>query len=81
MPADLVVAVASGKGGTGKTTVATSLAFAAARRQWQVQYIDCDAEEPNGLLFLVPDSYREEPVTAQVPRIDQSKCTGCGKCG
>ena len=49
------VAIASGKGGTGKTTVATNLAWVAARQEKSVVYLDCDVEEPNGQIFLKPD--------------------------
>ena len=49
------IAIASGKGGTGKTTIATNLAFSIARMGRTVQYLDCDVEEPNGHIFLKPD--------------------------
>ena len=74
------IAVASGKGGTGKTTVATNLAAVAARQGTSVCYLDCDVEEPNGHLFLRP-SLRDCAVAAvPVPVIDESLCTGCGEC-
>jgi MinD superfamily P-loop ATPase len=75
------IAVASGKGGTGKTTVATNLAATASRRGKRVVYLDCDVEEPNGALFLKPRIERTEPVAVRVPAVDKSKCTGCGLCG
>jgi len=75
----MFVAVASGKGGTGKTTLATSLALALAGEQ-MVQFLDCDVEEPNGHLFLKPVWVRQEPVTVTVPRVDPVKCTLCGRC-
>ncbi|NLX60329.1 MAG: P-loop NTPase [Phycisphaerae bacterium] len=75
------IAVASGKGGTGKTTVATNLAMTASRRGKRVVYLDCDVEEPNGALFLKPEIERTEPVSVSVPAVDKSKCTGCGLCG
>jgi len=78
---NLVIAVASGKGGTGKTTIATNLAQYTTGLGQPVQYLDCDVEEPNGHIFLKPQmNYRQE-VTVDVPRVDLGKCTGCGKCG
>jgi len=76
-----VVAVASGKGGTGKTTVATNLAKLCAETGDAVQYLDCDVEEPNGHIFLKPDVSEQRDVTVEVPGIDPDKCTGCGRCG
>lgn len=74
------IAVASGKGGTGKTTIATNLAVSLSRKSDRVQYLDCDAEEPNGHVFLKPDIEQQDDVTVPVPDVDQDKCTGCGKC-
>jgi MinD superfamily P-loop ATPase len=76
-----IIAVASGKGGTGKTTVATNLAWVAAAERRDVWYLDCDVEEPNGHLFLKPQIERSEPVTLAVPEVDVEKCTLCGQCG
>jgi MinD superfamily P-loop ATPase len=76
-----VIAVASGKGGTGKTTVATNLAKCLAESGRRVQYLDCDVEEPNGHIFLKPKIEKTITVTAPVPHVDKDKCTGCGKCG
>lgn len=73
------LAVASGKGGAGKTTVSTSLAKALAGRR-AVQYLDCDVEAPNGHLFLKPEFRQSIPVTRWVPRIDHRLCEHCGKC-
>lgn len=74
------IAVASGKGGTGKTTVATNLALHLAQSHKAVQYVDCDVEEPNGHIFLQPTISTSIPVTVSVPEVDLAKCTGCGKC-
>lgn len=76
----LCVAVASGKGGTGKTTIAANLAHVAASTGCQVSYLDCDVEEPNGHIFLKPVIEKTLPVSIPVPKIDESKCTVCGKC-
>jgi len=72
------IAVASGKGGTGKTTVAVSLALSAPGA---VTLLDCDVEEPNAGLFLGRENAAEKPVTVPVPQIDHDRCTACGKCG
>lgn len=69
------IAILSGKGGTGKTTVSTNLALALG-----ANYIDCDVEEPNGFLFLKPKVNKEEAVMVEYPIIDLDKCTGCGAC-
>lgn len=74
------IAIASGKGGTGKTTVATNLAFMLAERCEAVAYLDCDVEEPNGHLFLKPSIDQKIPATIPVPVIDESKCCVCGEC-
>ena len=78
---NLVIAVASGKGGTGKTTIAANLAHVAFGVGQKVQYLDCDVEEPNGHIFLKPRINRSQQVTVDVPQVDLEKCTGCGKCG
>ncbi len=70
------IAVLSGKGGTGKTTVAASIATSLE----QCQYIDCDVEEPNGAIFLKPDIKESLPVKVPVPRVEELKCSGCGFC-
>ncbi len=75
------IAIASGKGGTGKTTVATNLALAAARRGLRVAYFDCDVEEPNGHLFLRPRIDASRAALRLHPRVDESKCTHCDQCG
>lgn len=74
------VVFASGKGGTGKTTVAVNVARFLADAGQRVQYLDCDVEEPNGHLFLKPRLERSDPATVMVPVIDQEKCTSCGRC-
>jgi MinD superfamily P-loop ATPase len=74
------IAIASGKGGTGKTTVACNLALTLARAGKPTTYIDCDVEEPNGHIFLKPDIDSSLPVCIRVPRVDMDKCTACGRC-
>ena len=74
------IAIASGKGGTGKTTVALNLAYIASQQGKPVQYLDCDVEEPNGHLFLRPEIEETRSVGMPVPEVDESKCTGCGLC-
>jgi len=75
------IAIASGKGGTGKTTVATNLAWVAARNGRSVAYLDCDVEEPNGHLFLKPEISSSRPIGRLYPAVDEEKCTHCGLCG
>ena len=75
------IAVASGKGGTGKTTVATNMAYVASRNGRSVAYVDCDVEEPNGHIFLKPQFDSTTPVGTLIPKVDESKCTHCGQCG
>ena len=80
----LIVSVASGKGGTGKTLVATSLALslsgAGAGQKREVQFLDCDVEEPNGHLFLKPAFTSRESARIPIPVVDDGKCTYCGRC-
>ncbi len=71
------IAVASGKGGTGKTTVAVNLARAIPE---PVRLLDCDVEEPNCHIFLNPDVAHREPVGVPMPVVDESKCNACGEC-
>jgi MinD superfamily P-loop ATPase len=74
------ISVASGKGGTGKTTVATNLALTAVRMGLNVHMLDCDVEEPNCHLFLKPDIISRASVFVPVPQVDEERCTSCGKC-
>lgn len=72
----LTIAVASGKGGTGKTSVAANLVLSLP----EAEYIDCDVETPNGHLFLHPQLTERTAVTQPLPRIDAERCTLCGEC-
>ena len=74
------IAIASGKGGTGKTTIATNLAWVAVSPGEQVAYVDCDVEEPNGFIFLKPEIETTEKATMLYPVVDENKCISCGKC-
>jgi MinD superfamily P-loop ATPase len=74
------IAIASGKGGTGKTTVAANLARVFARLECGVAYHDCDVEAPNGHIILKPAIDCHEPATTCVPEIDPSLCNHCGAC-
>jgi MinD superfamily P-loop ATPase len=72
----MIISVASGKGGTGKTTIATSLALC-----WEEGlFLDCDVEEPNAHIFLKPHIHERISVGIPVPEVDESKCSFCGKC-
>ncbi len=74
----MIVAIASGKGGTGKTTVAVNVALSLRR---PVQLLDCDVEAPNVHLFLRPEIVSSEPAGILVPRVASERCTLCGECG
>lgn len=70
------ISVASGKGGTGKTTIATNLALTLGK----VQFFDCDVEEPNANIFLKAKIKESEDVTIKIPEVDKTKCDFCSKC-
>ncbi len=74
----MIISIASGKGGTGKTTIATNLAVSV---DTPVQILDCDVEEPNAHLFIHPRMEETHVLTTPVPEVDMDKCTLCGKCG
>ena len=76
----MIITVASGKGGTGKTTFSVNVANALATRGDKVRLLDCDVEEPNDHLFVKPKFENEKTVNVLKPVWDESKCTGCGKC-
>jgi MinD superfamily P-loop ATPase len=74
----MIISIASGKGGTGKTTIATNLALSL---DFGVQLLDCDVEEPNAHLFIQPTIEETKTITTPVPEVDEEKCSLCGKCG
>lgn len=75
------VAIASGKGGTGKTLISTNLSYLLAEQGLDsVTYIDCDVEAPNGHLFLQPREVKRLRFSLPIPLIDQGRCSGCGAC-
>jgi MinD superfamily P-loop ATPase len=74
----MIIAVASGKGGTGKTTVSVNLARVLGS---EVRLLDCDVEEPNAHLFLKGSMISEKVVTIPIPQVDESLCDGCAECG
>lgn len=73
----MIISVASGKGGTGKTTISTNLALSIDRR---AKLLDCDVEEPNAHLFIKPEINQNEIVYTMIPEIDETRCDGCRKC-
>jgi len=75
----MIISIASGKGGTGKTTVAVNLALS-LKDSHSVQFLDCDVEEPNAHFFLNIHTLQSKPVFLPVPEIIEEKCTYCGKC-
>jgi len=74
----MILAIASGKGGTGKTTMAVNLACAL---DTNVQLLDCDVEEPNAQLFLKGTPVKQEVANIPVPLVNETLCDGCGECG
>jgi MinD superfamily P-loop ATPase len=74
----MIISVASGKGGTGKTTIATSLAAVLGAG---AQLVDCDVEEPNCHILMKPTFDSSEVITIPTPVVDTDKCTLCGRCG
>ena len=74
------IAIASGKGGTGKTTIATNLAVVLSQRDQSVELLDCDVEEPNCHIFVKPEFASSRPITIPVPEVDKEKCNSCGIC-
>lgn len=75
----MIISVASGKGGTGKTMVATSFAFS-LKNDFQVQLLDADVEEPNSHIFLKPVFDKTDEVSIMVPHINRERCNYCGTC-
>lgn len=74
----MIITIASGKGGTGKTTLSTNLATFLGK---EAQLLDCDVEEPNAHLFLDIKWDEKQTVTAVIPEVDEEKCSHCGECG
>jgi MinD superfamily P-loop ATPase len=75
----MILSVASGKGGTGKTTIAINLALSLGDTK-PIQFLDCDVEEPNAQFFLKPRINKIQSVFVKVPELDKERCTFCGKC-
>jgi MinD superfamily P-loop ATPase len=75
----VILTVASGKGGTGKTTIACALALALAEQTPLL--LDCDVEEPNAHIFMKPEFEEKIGVGIATPRVDEARCTACGRCG
>jgi len=72
----MIISVASGKGGTGKTSVAVNMTLSVGN----IKLLDCDVEEPNAYLLLHPEINRKEPVYTSIPKIDRELCNTCGEC-
>lgn len=73
----MIIAVASGKGGTGKTSISVSMALSIPG---PVHFMDCDVEEPNSSIFINPDKVDSSVVNVKVPEVDNDKCSACGEC-
>ncbi len=81
MKKNIIISIASGKGGTGKTTISTNLAyFLSEYKNKDIHLIDCDVEEPNDMLFFDIKPYEKKPIGIKVPVIDENICTYCGIC-
>lgn len=77
---NIKIAIASGKGGTGKTLISTNLFYVLQQNNQQITLVDCDAEEPNDMVFFEENLLKSFEVTQKVPEIDEDKCTYCGWC-
>ncbi len=77
----MIISAASGKGGTGKTTIALAIVSYLDRQGTSVSILDCDVEEPNINLFLKVEKKVHETVYVPIPAVNTEKCNGCGKCG
>ncbi len=75
----MIISIASGKGGTGKTLIATSMALS-LKSTHKVHLLDCDVEEPNDHIFMNPLFTHQDTVSIPVPEVDKQKCDYCGKC-
>jgi len=73
----MIISIASGKGGTGKTTIAVNLAFSINSH---VQFLDCDVDEPNAHIFIKPEIKERHFVSIPIPQVDKEMCDFCGKC-
>jgi len=76
----MIIAIASGKGGTGKTTIATALAQTLSEREKSISFLDCDVEAPNAHIFLKPNFTEKKDVEMLIPDVDDDLCNGCGRC-
>ncbi|MCU0473756.1 MAG: ATP-binding protein [Bacteroidales bacterium] len=74
------IAIASGKGGTGKTFIATNIFYTLLQNNYRAMLVDCDAEAPNSIAFFETKQIKESEVTQLVPVINKDTCTFCGKC-